>query len=324
MNILVLGGTRFIGRHIVEELLASGHDVSVFTRGKSPDDLPGDVERLHGDRDDGIGGLAGLGRGKWTACVDVSGYTPHQVRPSAEVLRDRVDRYLFISTVSVYEDSNDVPVLETHPLMKPAAEDVTDVTADTYGPLKVTCERIVEEHYGDRSTILRPQIVAGPHDPTGRHTYWVQRAGQPGEMLAPGDGSDHVQVVDARDVARFTRHAIEAGISGVFNMAGPRITWAEFVRMLGARDIAWVPARVVDAAGLTFAELPLYRPEGSERSSLMDVSHDRADAAGLTLTPPEATVRDTREWLRGNPVPPHLSPEREREVIQLSRRTPSS
>ena len=323
MRVLVLGGTRFIGRHIVEALMASGHEVSVFTRGKSPDDLPGGVERLHGDRDAGASGLAGLGRGTWNACIDVSGYTPRQVRPSAELLRDRVSRYLFISTVSVYEDSNDVPVHETHPLMPPAAEDVTGVTVDSYGPLKVTCELVVEEVYGDRSTILRPQIVAGPHDPTGRHTYWVQRAGQPGEMLAPGDGTDHVQVVDARDVARFTTHALEADISGIFNMAGPRITWAEFVRMLGARDVAWVPAPVVDAAGLTFADLPLYRAAGSERSSLMNVSHARADGAGLTLTPPEVTVRDTREWLRGNPVTPHLSPAREREVIQLSRRAPS-
>lgn len=324
MKILILGGTRFIGRHIVEELRASGHDVAIFTRGKSPDDLPPDVERLHGNRDQGQGGLSALQGREWDACVDVSGYTPHQVRPSGELLRDRVGRYLFISTVSVYEDSNEVPVRETHPLLPPAAEEVTDVTPETYGPLKVTCERILQELYGDSATILRPQIVAGPHDPTGRHTYWVQRGGQPGEMLAPGDGSDHVQVVDARDVARFTRHAIEAGVPGIFNMSGPRITWAEFVRMLGARDVAWVPAAVIADAGLTFAELPLYLADGSPRSCLMDVSHERAEAAGMTLTPPEVTVRDTREWLRGHAFAPALSQAREEEVVLRSRRRPSS
>ena len=181
---------------------------------------------------------------------------------------------------------------------------MTEITFDTYGPLKVTCERIVEYAFGSASTILRPQIVAGPHDPTGRHTYWVQRAGQDGEMLAPGDGSDYVQVVDARDIARFVRRALENGTAGIFNMAGPRITWHEFIDMLGARKVVWVPAAIIEAAGLTFADLPLYRPNGSERSSLMHVSHARADAAGLVLSPAEVTIRDTRDWLHTNPVAP--------------------
>ena len=324
MNVLVLGGTRFIGRHIVEALHAGGHRVSVFTRGKSPDQLPAGVERLHGDRNDGAQGLAALAGQRWDACVDVSGYLPRQVRPSAELLRSRIGRYLFVSTVSVYEDSSNVPVLESHPLLPAAAEDVTDITAETYGPLKVTCERIMEEVYGAASTILRPQIVAGPHDPTGRHTYWVQRAAQADEMLGPGDGSDFVQVVDARDIARFTRHVLEHDTSGVFNMAGPRITWHEFMGMLGAPNVVWVPSHVIDAAGLTFADLPLYTRNGSERSSLMHVSHARADAAGLVLSPAEVTVRDTRDWLRSNPVKPALSAERERDVIQTSRRRGSA
>jgi 2'-hydroxyisoflavone reductase len=324
MNILVLGGTRFIGRHIVEALHAGGHRVSVFTRGKSPDELPADVERLHGDRNDGARGLAALAGKQWDACVDVSGYLPQQVRPSAEQLRPHIGRYLFVSTVSVYEDSADVPVLESHPLLAPASEEVTDITAATYGPLKVTCEGIVEHAFGAASTILRPQIVAGPHDPTGRHTYWVQRATQGGEMLGPGDGSDHVQVVDARDIARFARHVLEHDTSGVFNMAGPRVTWHEFMEVLGARDVVWVPADMIEAEGLTFADLPLYRPNGSERSSLMHVAHSRADAAGLVLSPAEVTVRDTREWLRTNPVTPALSAERERGLIQAWRRKASA
>src|SRR5262249_44862145 len=158
--------------------------------------------------------------------VDVSGYTPRQVRASAERLRDRVKRYLFISAVSVYGDPDRRPVRETHPLLPPAAEEVTEVNGETYGPLKVACEQIVQETYGERGTLLRPQIVAGPHDPSGRYSYWVNRAARGGEMLAPGDGSDHVQVIDARDLARFTVKVTENALGGAFNLAGPRITWA--------------------------------------------------------------------------------------------------
>ena len=319
MNIVVLGGTHFIGRHIVEALLNGGHRVSVFSRGKSPDALPDHVERLRGDRNDGAAGLRALEGRSWDACVDVSGYTPKQVRPSAELLKDRVGQYVFVSTVSVYEDFGDTPVVETHRLLPEAAEDVTEITGETYGQLKVTCERIVGDVYGTRCTILRPQIVAGPFDPTGRHTYWVQRATQGGEMLVPGDGTDFVQLIDARDIARFTARAIEHGVSGIFNMSGPRLTWASFVSMLGVEHPVWVSAGLIDEAGLTFNEMPLYRPNGAERSSLMHVSHDRASAAGLALTDPQITIADVREWLRANPVPPALSPELERDLIARSR-----
>lgn len=320
MKALILGGTHFIGRHIVEALLAAGHDVTVLNRGHSPDDLPASVERLRGDRDEGRAGLAALAGRVWDACVDVSGYTPRQVRASAEELRDRVGRYVFVSAVSVYGDPRDRPVRETHhPRLPPAGEDVTEVVHETYGALKVACEDLLEEIYADRSTFLRPQVVAGPHDPSGRHTYWVWRAGQGGEMLAPGDGSDFVQVIDARDLARFTVTVIENGLGGVFNMAGPRLTWADFLGELGAENLVWVPAAVLREAGLTSLELPLFRPEGGPRSGLMDVSSEKARAAGLTLTAPAVTAGDVRGWLRGRDFSPALSPELEMELIRKAR-----
>lgn len=288
MRTLILGGTHFIGRHIAETLLAAGHRVTVFNRGRSPDELPAGVERLRGDRDAGPEGLGALDGRTWDACVDVCGYTARQVRPSAERLRYRIGRYVYISAVSAYGDPVERPVRETHPLQPPASEDVTEVNGETYGALKVTCENLVREVYPNRYTVLRPQIVAGPHDPSGRYPYWVQRAMRGGEMLAPGNGSDHVQVIDVRDLARFTQRALEQGLDGSF----------------------------------TFHEqLPLYRPERGPRSSLMDVSHEKARAAGLTLTDPEVTARDTRAWLVGHELTPALSPELESELIRRARET---
>lgn len=319
MKILILGGTQFVGRHIVEALLPAGHHVSILNRGKSPDELPAHVERLRGDRDDRIAGLDALADRSWDVCVDVSGYTPQQVRPSATRLQAHVSRYIFVSAVSVYGDPAERPVYETHPRLPPADEHVTEVNAETYGPLKVACETIVEQIYRERCTILRPQVVVGPHDLSGRYSYWVQRALQPREMLAPGDGSDHVQVIDARDLARFTQTVIENDLGGVFNLAGPRLTWAAFMRVLGAQNIVWVAADIIRSAGLTFLDLPLFRPERGARSSLMDVSNDHARRAGLVLTDPNVTLRDMRIWLEGRDIPLALSPEREAELIKRAR-----
>ena len=323
MKILILGGTQFVGRHIAQACLAAGHTVSILTRGQSPDPLPASVERLRGDRDAPDAGLGALGARSWDACIDVCGYTPRQVRPSAEGLRGRVGRYVFISAVSVYGDPTDRPVYETHPLLPPAAEDVTEIDGDTYGPLKVACERIVHEVYGQRGACLRPQIVAGPHDPSGRYAYWIDRVARGGELLAPGDGSDHVQVIDARDLARFTVTVVENKLSGAFNLVGPRLTWAEFLEILGATQPVWVRAEVLQAANLDpIQELPLYRPERGPRSGLMDVSSERAQAAGLILTDPAVTARDTRAWCLGIELPGALTPEREAELIALSLASP--
>jgi 2'-hydroxyisoflavone reductase len=319
MRILVLGGSQFIGRHIVQTLVAAGHRVSVLNRGKSPDELPPQVERFRGDRDDGALGLEALSGRTWDTCVDVSGYTPRQVRPSAEKLRTNVERYVFVSAVSVYGDPSHRPVRETHPRMAPASEDVTEVEGEMYGRLKVTCENIVQQVYAERCTLLRPQIVVGPHDPSGRYSYWVQRALRGGEMLAPGDGSDHVQFIDVRDLAEFTRTVIEKDLSGVFNLAGPRFTWAEFMKILGVGNLVWVAAEIIRCAGVTEFELPLFRPDYGPRSGLMDVTSERARAAGLTLTSPEATMKDMRAWIAGKDMTSVFSPMREAELIRIAR-----
>lgn len=319
MKILVLGGTQFVERHIVEVLLHAGHSISLLNRGKSSDELPTQVERLRGDRDQGSAGLDALTARVWDVCIDVSGYTSRQVRSSAEKLRRSVGRYVFVSAVSVYGNPASGPVNETYPRSSPAREDVIEITSETYGPLKVACENIIADRFAGRCTLLRPQIVAGPHDPLDRFSYWVRRAAQGGEMLAPGDGSDHVQYIAAGDVARFTRTVCEQGLDGSFNLAGPRLSWAEFLTVLGAANLAWVPRELISAAGLTEFELPLYRPDGGPRSSLMHVSNERAMEKGLTLTDPAITIREVGTWLHGRNLSPALSPEREAALIKMSR-----
>jgi 2'-hydroxyisoflavone reductase len=320
MNILLLGGTQFLGRHIADALLTAGHRVTTFNRGRTPDALPAEVQRLRGDRNDGAAGLEALQGKTWDACVDLSGYTPRQVRPSAAALCERVGRYVFISAVSVYGDPQQRPVREDQPLLPPAAEGTTEIDAATYGPLKVACEDILLQMLSNRCTLLRPQVVAGPHDPFDRYSYWVRRATKPGPILAPGDGRDHVQVIDVRDLARFTCTVIENNLAGVFNLAGPRLSWAEFLSMLGATDLVWTPSEIIRAAGVMEFELPLFRPERGPRSGLMDVCNTRAQANGLTLTPPEITARDVRAWIATSNLAPALPPEREMELIRRVRR----
>ncbi len=318
MNVLLLGGTRFLGRHIVTALLARGHRVTILTRGATPDPLPPDVERLRGDRDGGIDGLAALAGRTFDACVDTCGYMPRHVRASSAVLDGAVGRYLFVSAVAVYGDPTERPVTEAHPRLAPHRDDLArleDIDDSTYGPLKVACEDIVTAAFDERATIVRPQIVTGPHDDSDRHAYWIRRAALPGPMLGPGDGDDHVQALDVRDLAGFVMLALERGLAGPFDLAGPRVTWREFLATLGAHELRWVPAPLLAAEGLTYNELPLYRPEHGPRAGLMDVSAARALDAGLVLTPLATTLADLRASLGNREIPLALDPAREAALL---------
>jgi len=271
------------------------------------------VERLRGDRD---ADLSALQDRPWDACVDFSGYRPAQLRASAGLLQDQVGRYLFVSAVSVYGDPASGPVDEEFPLMAPMGDEVEQIDSLSYGPLKVACEAVVQGQFGPRCTVLRPQVVVGPHDPLDRYAYWVMRSHLGGTMLAPGDGSDHLQVIDVRDLARFVVTLIEGDIGGVFNLAGPRFTWAEFIDWLAPPRVAWVPAPLLLADGLTYNELPLYRQDGGPRSSLMHVDTTRAEAAGLRLSAPAETLRKAQAGCAGRQGPLALPPEREAALIR--------
>jgi 2'-hydroxyisoflavone reductase len=318
MRLLVLGGTKFLGRHVVDAALAAGHDVTTFTRGQTNPDLFPEAERLHGDRDGGLGALEG---GRWDGVVDTSGYVPRVVRQSAELLRDAVDRYVFVSSISVYADFSG-PISESTPVAElddPATEEVME----HYGALKAACERAVEEVYGDRSARVRAGLIVGPHDPTDRFTYWPRRIAAGGDVLAPGEPDAPVQLVDARDLARFLVQLALAGPGGVFNATGPAepVTFAELLERTRAATgsdarLVWTDSqRVLDAGVQPWTELPLWLPD-PDYAGMARADISRSVEAGLGFRPLEETVVDTLAWDRTVPGErPTLAPEREREII---------
>jgi 2'-hydroxyisoflavone reductase len=328
MRLLVLGGTLFLGRHLVDEALVRGHDVTLFTRGRTNAELFPEAERLHGDRDGGLQALAGR---EWDAVVDTSGYVPRVVRESARLLAPAVGMYAFVSSVSAYADVS--RTVDEDALLAvlddPASEDVDR----HYGALKAASEREVQDAFGERALIVRPGLVVGPHDPTDRFTYWVERGARGGEMLAPGSPDRQIQLIDARDVARFVLDMLARGAGGVFNLAGPvpPATMADLVEAVvreghaGTRPV-WVPDALLLAHGAgEWVELPLW-VASPEWRALLAVDVSRAVAAGLRLRPLDETVRDTLAWARRRdgerPAKPGprvaragLGPARERDLL---------
>ena len=226
MRILLIGGTRFIGRHVVESALAAGHDVTIFHRGKTGDDLFPDVEHRIGDRNSDLSALAD---GSWDATVDTCAYVPRQVQELADVLGDRAGHYQLVSSVSAYASPAPRGYREDAPLAELDDPTVEEVTDETYGGLKVLCERVAVERFGPRTVIVRPTYVVGPDDYTWRFPWWVARIARGGEVLAPGPADAPSQVIDVRDMAAWMVGLLERGESGAFHAVGPSstFTWGE-------------------------------------------------------------------------------------------------
>ena len=303
MRLLILGGTLFLGRHLAALALARGHHVTTFTRGRTAGLGDPRIDARYGDRD---GDLRALEDGRWDATIDTSGYVPRVVRASAGLLADRTSHYTFVSSISVYARF-DGPVHEDAPLATlddPADEDVQS----HYGALKGRCERVVQEVYGERALVVRPGLIVGPQDPTGRFTYWVMRLAAGGEVLAPGDPARPVQLVDVRDLAAWMLDLAERRAGGVFNATGPepRLTMAGVLAATdagaGAR-LTWVDdAFLLEHGAGEWQELPLWIADPATRG-LLDADVSAAVAAGLRFRPLADTARDTLAWVRaGGPV----------------------
>lgn len=281
MKVLVLGGTAFIGRAIVDALLRSGAAVTLFNRGTSP--LFPDVPRLVGDRDTGDYSAV---TGSWDAVVDVSGYVPRHVAQSMSALGDRVGRYLFISSVAVYGPS--APGSDEDTPRRPPVRDTEILTNDTYGPCKVACEDDVTARYGDRATIVRSAKAAGPHDPQPGLVDWLRATMRGGRVEVPADPAQPVQLVDSRDLARFVVRLLADDRPGAFHAVGTPVPLGELIRTcarVSGADIDLV--RVADAPG------PLVRADWASQQR----SPARARAAGLPVTPFPTTVADVHAWL---------------------------
>jgi 2'-hydroxyisoflavone reductase len=306
MRILVLGGTKFLGRAVVDAALGRGDTVTLFNRGKSNPGLFPGVETVTGDR---TASLAALDGRDWDAVIDVACYEPEVARLSAEAFADRTGRYVFVSTVSVYASQGtreaqleDAPVAELR-------DGMTDF-AQIYGPNKAICERIVQDTYGERALVGRPGLIVGPHDPTDRFPYWPRRIARGGRVLAPGDPADLAQFIDVRDLASWFADACHHGRGGVFNLTGTPLPFGKLFELCktatrSGADLTWISSDRLVAAGVDPGMgVPLWVAEPGYEA-FNNVDNSRAIAAGLTLRPVIDTIRDTLAWdlARGGPAP---------------------
>ncbi len=317
MKLLVLGGTRFLGRHLVDAALERGHDVTIFTRGVHTVPWGGNVARLVGNRDPSLApGLAALATGEWDAAVDTSGYVPRCVKASAAAIEARVGHYTFVSSLSVYADASRPGLDESAPvasLHDPASED----TVAHYGALKARCEDEVRAAFGRRALVVRPGLIVGPLDPTDRFSYWVARfscpelIGERGEAaVVPAPRNRAVQFVDARDLASWMLDLAESAAEGTFDACAPAGKWTmgalvdallDSARAAGSPTVAqWIDDESLLRHGVTpWTELPLWIPASdAELAGFMEFSCARAVARGLAFRPLAQTIEDTAAWLR--------------------------
>jgi 2'-hydroxyisoflavone reductase len=318
VRLLILGGTTFLGRAIAETALDHGHELTLFTRGRTNPELFAEAERLHGDRD---GDLAALDGRRFDAVVDTSGYVPRVVRASAELLSPAAEHYTFVSSISVYRDFSQ-SVHEESALAELGDDPVDELTEDysNYGALKALCEREVVEAFAGRALAVRAGLIAGPHDPTGRFTYWPHRVARGGEVLAPGPPERPVQLVDVRDVGGWTVRAAEQRLSGPFNVTGEPVPLRDLldacIRATGSdATVTWVDESFLLERDVgQWMEVPLWvaAEPGSERFHETDTT--KARTAGFRERPLEEIVLGALEQAE---TVDGVGPTREREAELL-------
>ena len=327
LTVLILGGTGFIGPHFVAALRGAGHKLTLFNRGKRNPGLFKDIETLTGDRN---GQIDALRDRSWDVVIDDSGYVPRQVKLTADLLKDRVQHYIFVSSISAYADLTTPGIDEDYKLATLADPTVEKIDDTTYGGLKALCEQTVEQTYGKRCAVIRPTYIVGPGDTSDRFTYWPVRVARGGEMLAPGSASDPIQIIDARDLADFMRLCVEQRIAGRYNLCSPpgAVTMGdvlETTKRLTKSDARFVWAGtqfLMDEKLLDSGEIPIWSPLTGEFAGASLVSSARAVSRGLRFRPLETTIRETLAWQNARPAEQQqkmragLTAQREAELLK--------
>ena len=333
LRILILGGTGFIGPHFVSAFAGGGHRVTLFNRGKRDPNPKAGVEELIGDRN---GRVEALKNRDWDVVVDNSGYTPSQVKLTADLLSGHVKLYIFVSSISVYADFSKPGITEDSPVAVLKDPKDENVTGETYGGLKALCEQYVQKVYGRHAAIIRPTYIAGPGDVTDRFTYWPWRVARGGEMLAPGKPSDPFQFIDVRDLADFMRRCVEEHITGVYNACNPPGSVTMGSVLEAARHVTGADTRITWASPQFLIDneiigekaqgnyMPIWESADGDSAGAAQVSSDRAVKQGLEFRPLDVTIRDTLEWQRGRPEQEQklragLAPEKEAELLAMLR-----
>lgn len=336
LEILILGGTGFTGPHQVRYALARGHKVTLFNRGKRPKkEWPGEVEELVGDR--AAGDLKALaGKRKWDACIDNPTAVPSWVRDAGRVLGGRVGQYVFISTISVFADNSKPGMDESGALAEYTGKDAMAETRETmlkdmslYGPLKALSEKEAEKQFPKIATIIRPGLIVGPGDETDRFSYWPVRIARGGTVAAPGDGSDPVQFIDARDLAEWTIRMVEQRAFGTYNATGPDYELSTAAMLYGIRavttagaKIEWIPTPFLAERKIeAWSDMPVWVPAQGDSAGFARISIKRALDKGLTFRSLATTTADTLAWFDTLPaerkakLKAGLTPEREAELL---------
>ena len=307
MKILILGGKRFLGIALVEAALQAGHIPTLFNRGLTNPELFPQIQNLIGDREGDLRALKGK---KWDAVIDTSGFVPRIVKQSASFLSGKCDHYVFISTMSVYQDFRTPDITEDYTLAQLEDPDDEDYTGDSYGPLKALCEYEIQQNFDGKVLVLRPGLIVGPNDPTDRFTYWPWRVSLGGKVLAPAPPSSNLQFIDVRDLAEFIIRLIENQNEGAYNVTGPKKPATMGSLLVSSREASlsdssfvWVEENFLLNAGVTpWVDLPLWIPSSDPAfAGFYNMNINKALKAGLKFRPLSQTVNDTLTWLKTRP-----------------------
>jgi 2'-hydroxyisoflavone reductase len=336
LRILILGGTGFTGPHQVRYALARGHELTLFNRGRRPKEWPAPVEELVGDRN--TGDLKALAGRDWDVCIDNPTTLPFWVRDAGQVLKGKVGHYVFISTLSVYASDKEPGQDESASLARYKGADAMKETQETlradieglYGALKTLSEQEAEKWFPGITTVVRPGLIVGPGDESDRFTYWPVRLDRGGDVLAPGDGRDPVQFVDARDLAEWTIRVVEARALGVFNAMGPAAELTMGGMLEGIQGgigskarLVWAKADFLEQQKVSaWGDMPVWVPATGDTTGASRRRNAKAIAAGLTFRPLAQTAVDTLAWWKTLPADRQaqlragIKPEREAQVLE--------